>query len=129
MMMKEITITKIAGVDYSLTSPCICVCDIQNEEFDFNNCEFHFFAQTKHQLQLPHKNLLSYSPIEYTTDSERYNKLSDWVINIFSTNFIKTNVYFEDYAFAATGRVFHIAENVGVLKLKFWQKNFRRKTA
>ena len=88
MMMKEIIITKIAGVDYSLTSPCICVCDIQNEEFDFNNCEFHFFAQTKHQLQLPHKNLFSYSPIEYTTESERYNELSEWVLDIFSINFM-----------------------------------------
>ena len=128
MKVKKITITKIAGIDYSLTSPCICVCDIQNEKFDFNNCEFHFFAQTKHQLQLPHKNLFSYSPIKYTTESERYNKLSEWVLDIFSTNFIKTNVYFEDYAFAATGRVFHIAENVGVLKHKFWQQNIKYET-
>ena len=32
----------------------------------------------------------------------------------------------EDYAYAATGRVFHIAENAGILKYKL--KNFKTQT-
>ena len=32
-------------------------------------------------------------------------------------------VFLEDYAYAATGRVFHIAENAGILKYKL--KNFK----
>ena len=124
--MKKTATTKIAGIDYSLTSPCICICEIQNEEFDFKNCRFYFFAQTKHQLVLPHTNLYSHSPVtSYTSDAERYNRLSNWVIDILAVNEKPSPVYLEDYAYAATGKVFHIAENTGHLKYKFWQYNVK----
>ena len=124
--MKKTATTKIAGIDYSLTSPCICICEIQNEEFDFKNCRFYFFAQTKHQLVLPHTNLYSHSPVtSYTSDAERYNRLSNWVIDILAVNEKPSPVYLEDYAYASTGKVFHIAENTGHLKYKFWQHNVK----
>ena len=124
--MKKTATTKIAGIDYSLTSPCICICEIQNEEFDFKNCGFYFFAQTKHQLVLPHTNLYSHSPVtSYTSDAERYNRLSNWVIDILAVNEKPSPVYLEDYAYASTGKVFHIAENTGHLKYKFWQHNVK----
>ena len=113
--MTKKTITKIAGIDYSLTSPCICITNIKNEEFHFKNCEFYFIAQTKHQLSLPHKNLYPHQPVKYTSDVERYNELSNWVITILAINGKPSPVYLEDYAYAATGRVFHIAENTGHL--------------
>ena len=124
--MKKTATTKIAGIDYSLTSPCICICEIQNEEFDFKNCGFYFFAQTKHQLVLPHTNLYSHSPVtSYTSDAERYNRLSNWVIDVLAINGKPRPVYLEDYAYAATGKVFHIGENTGHLKYKFWQYNVK----
>ena len=124
--MKKTATTKIAGIDYSLTSPCICICEIQNEEFDFKNCGFYFFAQTKHQLVLPHTNLYSHSPVtSYTSDAERYNRLSNWVIDILAVNEKPSPVYLEDYAYASTGKVFHIAESTGHLKYKFWQHNVK----
>ena len=117
--------TNIAGIDYSLTSPCICITNIKDEEFHFKNCNFYFFAQTKHQLLLSHKNLYPHPQITYTLDVERYNKLSSWVIDILAVNGKPSIVYLEDYAYAATGRVFHIAENTGHLKYKFWQYNVK----
>ena len=124
--MKKTATTKIAGIDYSLTSPCICICEIQNEEFDFKNCGFYFFAQTKHQLKISHTNLYPHSLITtYTSDAERYNKLSNWVIDVLAVNEKPSPVYFEDYAYAATGKVFHIGENTGHLKYKFWQYNVK----
>ena len=124
--MKKTATTKIAGIDYSLTSPCICICEIQNEEFDFKNCGFYFFAQTTHQLVLPHTNLYSHSPVtSYTSDAERYNRLSNWVIDVLAINGKPRPVYLEDYAYAATGKVFHIGENTGHLKYKFWQYNVK----
>ena len=124
--MKKTATTKIAGIDYSLTSPCICICEIQNEEFDFKNCRFYFFAQTKHQLKISHTNLYPHSLITtYTSDAERYNKLSNWVIDVLAVNGKPRPVYLEDYAYAATGKVFHIGENTGHLKYKFWQYNVK----
>ena len=124
--MKKTATTKIAGIDYSLTSPCICICEIQNEEFDFKNCGFYFFAQTKHQLKISHTNLYPHSLITtYTSDAERYNKLSNWVIDVLAVNGKPRPVYLEDYAYAATGKVFHIGENTGHLKYKFWQYNVK----
>ena len=124
--MKKTATTKIAGIDYSLTSPCICICEIQNEEFDFKNCRFYFFAQKKHQLKISHTNLYPHSLITtYTSDAERYNKLSNWVIDVLAVNGKPRPVYLEDYAYAATGKVFHIGENTGHLKYKFWQYNVK----
>ena len=124
--MKKTATTKIAGIDYSLTSPCICICEIQNEEFDFKNCRFYFFAQTKHQLKISHTNLYPHSLITtYTSDAERYNKLSNWVIDVLAVNGKPRPVYLEDYAYAATGKVFHIGENTGHLKYIFWQYNVK----
>ena len=124
--MKKTATTKIAGIDYTLTSPCICICEIQNEEFDFKNCGFYFFAQTKHQLKISHTNLYPHSLITtYTSDAERYNKLSNWVIDVLAINGKPRPVYLEDYAYAATGKVFHIGENTGHLKYKFWQYNVK----
>ena len=124
--MKKTATTKIAGIDYSLTSPCICICEIQNEEFDFKNCRFYFFAQTKHQLKISHTNLYPHSLITtYTSDAERYNRLSNWVIDVLAVNGKPRPLYLEDYAYAATGKVFHIGENTGHLKYKFWQYNVK----
>ena len=79
--MKKTATTKIAGIDYSLTSPCICICEIQNEEFDFKNCRFYFFAQTKHQLKISYTNLYPHPQITYTLDVERYNKFEIDIFN------------------------------------------------
>ena len=38
----------IAGIDYSLRSPCICVfTGMEKEEFTFERCTFHFLTDTK----------------------------------------------------------------------------------
>ena len=39
----------IAGVDYSLTSPAVCVAKVVNDDITFENCTFHFLKQTKSQ--------------------------------------------------------------------------------
>ena len=39
----------IAGVDYSLTSPAVCVAKVVDNDITFENCTFHFLKQTKSQ--------------------------------------------------------------------------------
>ena len=44
---------KIAGIDYSLTSPAICVYKDENDRhFDFDGCVFHYLSNNEKQRQL-----------------------------------------------------------------------------
>ena len=50
---------------------------------------------------------------------EKYTYLSDWAIDrLMWWNGRVEKVYLEDYAYAATGRVFNIGENTGILKYR-----------
>ena len=69
----------VAGIDYSLTSPAVCVAKIIDNEIKFENCKFHFLKQNK-----SHKSLgevfLVYDYPEYEDDIERFSKLASWTI-------------------------------------------------
>ena len=41
--------TWIAGIDYSLTSPAICVAEVLDNNIKFKDCRFHYIKQTKSQ--------------------------------------------------------------------------------
>lgn len=107
----------IAGIDYSLNGPSICVHNTKNR-FSFESCSFYFLTDTKKYattfLGNIHGDLFS----EYEQDCERYNSLADWVMDIcLGCN----HIGLEGYAYNATGRVFNIAENTGILKFKLWE--------
>jgi len=102
----------IAGVDYSLTSPAICV--HEGDEWDYKNCQFYYMVK-RDKLLHPEKqfNATLYPSFDY--DIERFEKLSNWSLNILKEHKV-THVNIEGYAFGAVGRVFQIAENAGLLK-------------
>lgn len=102
----------IAGIDYSLTSPSLCVFD-EEKEFKFENCKFYIFHKKKICLD----NIVSYCYPIYKSEMERYLKISSLIIENVITPYKRARqILIEDYAFSATGRVFHIAENTGILK-------------
>ena len=118
-----ITNKYVAGIDYSLTSPAICVAEVINDEIKFENCKFHYLKQTKSQETFDVFKAYEYP--KYLQEIERYQKLSEWSIECIRWfNGRVSQVYLEDYAFAATGRVFHIAENMGILKMKLKDEKF-----
>ena len=124
-MMKKKKNKYVAGIDYSLTSPAICVAKIINNDIKFENCKFHFLKQNK-----SHKSLgevfLAYDYPEYSDDIERFSKLASWTIECIRWFDDRVSeIYLEDYAFAATGRVFHIAENMGILKKQLRETKFK----
>ena len=110
---------RIAGIDYSMTSPALCT--HIGERWDFNNCSFYFLTKTKrlarkHLSGMIHGSLLK----EYKCQEERFDMISHWAMKrIMSFD----HVMLEGYAFAATGRVFDVAENTGILKHKLWGSN------
>jgi|TARA_R110000824_G_scaffold326611_1_gene513557 Holliday junction resolvasome RuvABC endonuclease subunit len=126
--MKTLTNFKfIAGVDYSLTSPAVCISEIINSNIEFKNCKFHYLKQNKSQETFD--NFFAYDYPEYSDDIERFTKLANWVIECIRWYDGRVEyIYLEDYAFAATGRVFNIGENTGILKQHLRTNGFRYTT-
>ena len=122
------------GIDYSLSSPGVCV-NTSEGEFDYEDCTFYFLTNTKKfDATFKEKMAFGSTAVEYigtphkpyTNEPERYSQIADWVIDIIKSygdattgsNRIKPTIQIEDYSYASTGRVFHIAENLGLLKYK-----------
>ena len=55
--------------------------------------------------------------MEYSCDESRYDSISDWAMDKLTGC---REVAIEGYAYGATGRVFNIAENTGILKYKLY---------
>ena len=109
----------IAGIDYSLNGPAICVFN-GKEHFVFDKCEFYFLTDVKKNAACFIKNIHGRLFDDYEEECERYDTISDWVMNVITGC---EQIALEDYAFNAQGRVFHIAENTGILKYKCYQNS------
>ena len=109
----------IAGIDYSLNGPSICIFNTEYR-FDFSNCSFYYLTDTKKYATKFLNNIHGELFSTYNQECERYDSISDWVIrNCFGCE----QVCLEGYAYSATGRIFHIAENTGILKYKLYQNS------
>jgi Holliday junction resolvasome RuvABC endonuclease subunit len=111
------------GIDYSTTSPAICIrvtvglpSSDWREEWDI-----HYLTKTLKLLKEINVDQFrfigSYLPGDFDHRIERYSYISKWAIDTLELYTVE-KVYLEDYAYAATGRLFHIGENTGLLKYK-----------
>ena len=107
----------ISAIDYSLNGPAICVFDTK-KEFTFRNCSFYFLTDVKKYATTFMNNIHGETFHDYKGDCERYDSISDWVMRVTVGS---DQVAVEGYAYNATGRVFNIAENTGILKYKLYQ--------
>lgn len=104
---------KFAGVDLSITSPAVTVFDDESKTFTFHCLN----SNTK---------LVSNAPFFHTlypdwkTSEERFDKVSQWVFDLVENC---SSVFLEGYAYGATGLVFNIAENAGLIKHKLFKAN------
>ena len=105
----------IMGVDYSLSSPALCVFHGKGD-WTVDDCTFYYFAK-KNQLVFDKNFQASLYPKDYNGDTERFDLLSDWAMDVVKGREVK-RACIEGYAFGAVGRVFNIAENCGILKHK-----------
>ena len=113
----------IVGIDYSLTSPAVCV----TQDFKFENSYFYYLTNKKKYIGNMRKNIIGYEHKLWTDPIERFTQISDWVINLLThitpatpidlTGPYKT--FIEGYSFGSKGQaVFQIAENCGILKYR-----------
>jgi len=114
---------KLAGIDYSLTSPAICVWKEtdDNRQFNFDMCDVYYLETSQRLKRAQHEvlNLHAGTYPEWETEEQRHDLLSDWAMSIVSG----CQVFIEGYAFATSGKshVRSVAENSGLLKHKMYK--------
>ena len=123
---------KIAGIDYSLTSPAICVYKDENDgHFDFDKCVVHYLSNNERQQQLASRSGLDNLKVgpypDWHPQEDRHEKLATWAYNLVQGC---EEVFLEGYAFATSVQagVRSIAENTGLLKHKMWKNKITFKT-
>ena len=104
----------LVGIDYSITSPAICLYD-EKREFCFENCSFYFLTNTKKYAAKIAPNINGEGFEEYAYDTERFDTISEWATNLCVG---AADVAIEGYAYGAHGKIFNLAENCGILKYK-----------
>jgi len=111
--------TIVAGIDYSIRCPAICV--IQSESTllnvfrPFNECHFYYLSSTNsHVIQTD--NIHGNSLALWATQTNRFQSIAQWALNVLHCYQVNS-VGIEGYAFGARGRaLFDLAENTGLLK-------------
>ena len=108
----------IVGIDYSLTSPAVCV----NHNGDLF---FYYLTNKKKYLGKMADNIMGFEHKEYNTPIERFTQISTWAINQFNRldyNLKKIKIFIEGYSYGSKGQgIFQIAENCGILKYRLEQ--------
>ena len=119
----------IAGIDYSLRGPAICIYhDVdsftgkENNTFSFDNCSFYYLTDTKRYANIFLNNIHGKLFSEVESDCDRYDSISQWAVDTV-LRYGCEQVALEGYSYGSKGRVFHIAENTGILKYKFFQNS------
>lgn len=108
----------IVGVDYSITSPGIAIFDTQKGLIEPRKCNLYFFdtKPSKYEQKISTVHPLPY-PTSYEHNIERYDILAQRVINLVQHLPVREVAFvMEDYALGAKGKVFNLAENMGILK-------------
>jgi hypothetical protein len=104
----------LVGIDYSITSPAICLYD-EKHKFCFENCSFYFLTNTKKFATKIAPNINGEGFEEYAHDTERFDTISEWATNLCMG---AADVAIEGYSYGSHGRIFNLAENCGILKYK-----------
>lgn len=103
----------LAGIDYSMTSPAICVWkNNANSAFRFEDCSFYYLNSGKHPTP---PNVHGDTFPEYTSEIQRFMGIANWAKDVLESSNVD-RVLLEGYSMGSRGRVFAIAENTAILK-------------
>lgn len=119
----------VIGIDYSITSPAICVYEGEASNFAFDSC--HLYSLCNHDILSRRNWHISRHTSEYAHDTERFYQIAEWSLECISRHVRQPQealVGIEDYSMGSKGKVFNIAENCGALKTLLWQHDYPVKT-
>jgi len=109
----------ISGLDWSMSCPAICIYDT-SKEFKFANCQF-FFYTAKKKFDVDIQNIHGFMMTTWDNEQQRFDDISEWAMTILNKYEVK-HACLEGYSMGSSaGRVFNIAENIGLLKHKMWK--------
>lgn len=118
---------KVCGIDYSMTSPAMCVYDTET-----NQLSFYYMTTTKSREHIAIGLIGQYHDYDnnVTTDIRdkkvgssitRFSTIADFFLGIIREQGIDM-VYLEGYSLGSKGKVFSIAENTAILKYRLWRQ-------
>jgi len=110
----------IAGIDYSLTCPAICVYDTTKNNFNYKNTSIYFRSNLNRFKCYSNEVLSGENHGVWNSDEDRYDDISNWAMTIITQKHDVDSVIIEGYSYGSTGKVFHIAENTAILKYNLW---------
>ena len=108
----------IIGIDYSLTSPAVCV----------NGKKFYYLTNKKKWQVKISEDIIGYAHKDWTDPIQRFTYISDFVFDLlFKEN--NPEIFIEGYSFGSKGQgLFQIAENCGILKYRLLEKGYSYNT-
>ena len=118
------TVTKtIIGIDYSLTSPAICI----NIDGDAG-LMFYYLTNKKKWTGKISEEIIGYEHKEWTDPIQRFGYISDFALDLIS-GLYNPIVFIEGYSFGSKGQgIFQIAENCGILKYRLQESKIPYET-
>lgn len=102
--------TCVVGIDYSMSSPCVCV--HWGGDFKYENCKFYYLTNNK-KFDIDRTGIQGDLHRDYLSNQQRYDDIAKWAMDKIPEG---AAVYMEGYSMGSTGMVFNIAENAGWLK-------------
>jgi len=117
---------KFVGFDYSMSSPAMCVL---GDDGLWSNSTTYFLTD-KHKYARVFSTQKGFQVIGqvhklYTKQPQRFENIARHFIEILGWHMEEPyNISIEDYSMGSKGKVFHIAENTGLLKYLLWKYNF-----
>jgi len=121
-MRKVVSQVTIIGIDYSLNSPAVCV---SKGDFTFDKCKFFYLTSKKKHIGYMMKNILGIEHTEYKDPIQRFENLSNFVLNIIK-KYTSPKIFIEGYSYGSKGQaVFQIAENCGILKYRLKEYDYK----
>jgi len=112
--------TTLIGIDYSLTSPAVCI--------DNGALMFFFLTNKKKYIGQLSEDIIGYEHKEWTTPIQRFTYISDFVFDIINQVY-NPKVFIEGYSYGSKGQaIFQIAENCGILKYRLQEANIPYET-
>lgn len=114
----------IAGIDYSMTCPAICIYDT-DQPLIFDNLKL-FALSSGAKKHIGVKGNISIEPQqEFDSPEIRYRNIANWAVSILIAHRVK-EVCLEGYSMGSSaGLVFNIAENTSVLKQKLYDAGIK----
>ena len=118
----------IIGIDYSLTSPAVCIND--------GNLMFYYLTNKKKWIGKQSENIIGYEHDEWIDPIERFKNISNFVFKVIDKHISTTigyrsieKIFIEGYSYGSKGQgLFQIAENCGILKYRLQEQNLPYET-